>query len=693
MRTFLLTLLIQLAFSVNAQKTLTGKVLDADNSEPLIGANLYLLTDFSIGAVTNFDGEFAVTIPIEHLQDSILVSYVGYSEQIIAIDQIDAVIYMDPSEMQMAAVQVVAEPLISEEFKFTKVNKLEIYTNPAAKADPLLAVNSMPAATTTDESASISLRGSSPVETGIFLNNVPVYDAVRYAQLNGIGTFSLFNTSLIQKVTVFPGNPPLEFGNSTSGVVSIVTDTEALEANTNSTIISPANVGYQRNQMLGKANMKLFVNYQPSQFLKWMNPKALDRLNAFSSVDGGLYLYGNLGSKASYKVYNYLLNETYQYKFQHPSYEGNFDQDRLKGINVTNFTWESGKGTISWNQGYSFTEGRYAYSASLFDVDNRSIYQALSYFQAMEKFHVKFGLSLDGRTSEVVGTFFQYEFALGSDHPTFNLDERVEAVSLEAYTYAKYYLSDKWIAGGGLRKNLNQLNQRNYLSKQINITHLVNNNWKLIGGIGEYNKFGIYENRAEQVEIKSYQASVDVFYNRPGINASLSFFAKENEENDLQSTVLGFEFYVDKRIGKDWSMDLAYTYLSPTENSGYDLSYFIKSNLSYNPGYWTFSSNTILREGLAYTPVSGSIFQDDLNVYQPVYAEDQTRYSDYMIINLAASRLFPVDEDLTLVAFASINNATNHKNLRGYDYTFDYAERSAVLLSRRLVYFGVQINF
>ncbi|MEQ9307693.1 MAG: carboxypeptidase-like regulatory domain-containing protein, partial [Marinoscillum sp.] len=157
MRTFLLILLIQLAFSVNAQKTLTGKVLDADNSEPLIGANLYLLTDFSIGAVTNFDGEFAVTIPIEHLQDSILVSYMGYSEQIIAIDQIDAVIYMDPSEMQMAAVQVVAEPLISEEFKFTKVNKLEIYTNPAAKADPLLAVNSMPAATTTDESASISL--------------------------------------------------------------------------------------------------------------------------------------------------------------------------------------------------------------------------------------------------------------------------------------------------------------------------------------------------------------------------------------------------------------------------------------------------------------------------------------------------------------------------------------------------------
>jgi len=44
---------------------------------------------------------------------------------------------------------------------------VEIYLNPSSKADPLLAVNSLPSATTLDESANISFRGRSPAETGI----------------------------------------------------------------------------------------------------------------------------------------------------------------------------------------------------------------------------------------------------------------------------------------------------------------------------------------------------------------------------------------------------------------------------------------------------------------------------------------------------------------------------------------------
>jgi hypothetical protein len=53
---------------------------------------------------------------------------------------------------------------------------------------------------------------------------VPVNDAIRYSQLNGIGTFSIFNTAMINNVRVYPGNPPLEYGNSTSGIIALQTD-------------------------------------------------------------------------------------------------------------------------------------------------------------------------------------------------------------------------------------------------------------------------------------------------------------------------------------------------------------------------------------------------------------------------------------------------------------------------------------
>ncbi|MFZ1808328.1 MAG: carboxypeptidase-like regulatory domain-containing protein, partial [Cyclobacteriaceae bacterium] len=217
----LIIILLLMPIVVNAQN-ITGVVKDISNGEALPGANVYIKDNNSSGTATNYEGIFSI-----HAKDgdTLLISFIGFNEALLIVgQQNDYIINLLPDKQQMQEVVVKAERLIAEEFTQKKINRIEIYTNPSAKADPILAVNSTAAATTTDESANISLRGSSPAETGIFLNNVPVNDAVRYSQLNGIGTFSIFNTALIKNVLVFPGNPPLEFGNTTSGLISLQTD-------------------------------------------------------------------------------------------------------------------------------------------------------------------------------------------------------------------------------------------------------------------------------------------------------------------------------------------------------------------------------------------------------------------------------------------------------------------------------------
>ncbi len=210
----LLTLLTSLCCSLvgGAQTSLmvNGRVLDATTQEPLPGANVYALSDWRNGSSTNEQGKFSLAVATN---DSLMITFVGYQEQVIPVNAAkpDLLVNMIAFAQDMETVTVEAPSLVAEEFSIKKIDQLEIYTNPNAKADPLLAVNSLPAATTLDESANISLRGSSPAETGIFLNDVPIYDAVRFAQLNGIGTFSIFNTSVIQQVQVFPSNPPLEY--------------------------------------------------------------------------------------------------------------------------------------------------------------------------------------------------------------------------------------------------------------------------------------------------------------------------------------------------------------------------------------------------------------------------------------------------------------------------------------------------
>ena len=62
--TKLLLLLAVLGLSnfAYAQRTITGTVTDAENGEPLIGANI-LVVGTSTGTITDFDGKYQVNVP------------------------------------------------------------------------------------------------------------------------------------------------------------------------------------------------------------------------------------------------------------------------------------------------------------------------------------------------------------------------------------------------------------------------------------------------------------------------------------------------------------------------------------------------------------------------------------------------------------------------------------------------------
>lgn len=59
---------------VFAQVSVTGKVLDASNKEPIIGANI-MIKGTTIGTVTDFEGNFTLSAPLEA---TLQISYMGY---------------------------------------------------------------------------------------------------------------------------------------------------------------------------------------------------------------------------------------------------------------------------------------------------------------------------------------------------------------------------------------------------------------------------------------------------------------------------------------------------------------------------------------------------------------------------------------------------------------------------------------
>ena len=99
---------------------ISGKIVDASNNEPLIGASVVLKEQRGVGVVTDIDGNFRITVP-EGGASALVISYVGYEGEELAIngngDMKDLTIKMTPASVEMEGVVVTGmAPRKSESF-------------------------------------------------------------------------------------------------------------------------------------------------------------------------------------------------------------------------------------------------------------------------------------------------------------------------------------------------------------------------------------------------------------------------------------------------------------------------------------------------------------------------------------------------------------------------------------------------
>jgi len=700
---FLAGFLALVGIELKAQ-SITGNVVDAQSMEPLIGANLYSKSDWKTGTSTGLEGEF--TLRLRQVPDTLIVSFIGYSEKEVIINQDDSPLYIElkPSEINMAEVVIKGEKLIAEEFTYKKVNRMDIYTNPSAKADPLLAVNSLPSSTTLDESANISFRGSSPAETGIFMNNVPIYDAVRFSQLNGIGTFSIFNTSIVDEMLVFPGNPPLEYGNTTSGLIAIQTTEAIPEHSTNMATLSLASFGLQTSRPINeKTGINIFSNYQPSAIIRGLNYEAMKDIKKFQANDLGVNIIHKGTKNTVFKIFNYSLYEKYTYHFVAPTFDGSFYQQKMRNFTVTNWRKSFKQHQFTVNSNLSFSQANFSYAETDIDINNNDFFLSTNYQYSADKYDIKTGLTYDFRNQQFDGTFYRFDYAIGEGFPTENNKTNQDLHRPEAYLYGKYYVGN-WIFGAGLRKNLPVDKQQHYLSSQLNTKFTINERSSVTAALGQYNKYSLSQNEsADATLIKSDQLSIDYTYSSQPLSLSISTFRKETQHQNASTTVNGLEFFVKSTLLKNITGQASFTFIDgeTTHNessypSTYDLDYFVRGNLKYQfNSYWSITGNFLLRDGRYYHPLETAVYDAGMEVYRPSFVPNsqQERQPDYQIIDISISRLIPIKENLNMIAFASVSNITNHKNIRDYTYNFDYSKRKENLFTQRSIYFGAVINF
>ena len=108
----LFLLLATFFFSVSYSQNLMefkGFVLDQNNKKELALADVSL-TNSNISTITNKEGEFSIKVPKNQLNESLIISFLGYKQQKVKLSEIDnsnAKIYLEPAATILASVDII----------------------------------------------------------------------------------------------------------------------------------------------------------------------------------------------------------------------------------------------------------------------------------------------------------------------------------------------------------------------------------------------------------------------------------------------------------------------------------------------------------------------------------------------------------------------------------------------------------
>jgi len=151
--------------------------------------------------------------------------------------------------------------------------------------------------------------------------------------------------------------------------------------------------------------------------------------------------------------------------------------------------------------------------------------------------------------------------------------------------------------------------------------------------------------------------------------------------NDGTGKVYGAQLQTTYKKG-EYTILASYTYLKSTRKDDVSGEYPSEFDQTHNlnliavleKSRWSYSTRLRYVSGGPYTPITGSIYNTDRDIYVPTRGEFYSeRFDDFIQLDFRIDRKF-VYKLWLLSAYLDIQNLTNNKNGQGISYNFDYSE-------------------
>ncbi|MDD4115693.1 MAG: TonB-dependent receptor [Massilibacteroides sp.] len=364
--TFLNVLFHQL-FAQSQRITVEGVILEKGSEAPLPGATLFI-EETRQGYVSDEDGRFSFSLKTGDY--TLVTSFVGYQSRKTKIRATENLIL----EIRMSDQTALDEVVVTARSKEANITNLtmgverlsigEIKKLPAlmGEVDVIKAIQLLPGVQATSEGSSgFSVRGGSPDQNLILLDNTTVYNASHL-----MGFFSVFNNDVISDLELYKGDIPLKQGGRLASLLDIKTiDTQPERFSGTggvglifSRLVLQGNAGNKTTWMIGgrRSYADLFLKLSNDEDLRDLslyfydlNAKMTHRLSQRDNISLNLYygqdhfgtaLYGfNYGNMANALTWGHLYNDRLYSRFgMHQSRYKYWLNSEIEGAKMT---WKS----------------------------------------------------------------------------------------------------------------------------------------------------------------------------------------------------------------------------------------------------------------------------------------------------------------------------------------------------------------
>lgn len=205
------------------RKIISGHISDAQNGESLIGATL-LIKELGVGTVSNNYGFYSMSVQAGTY--TFVCSYVGYQNferKIELTENRRLEIELVPESEELEEVEVIGERsdenITQVEMGVEKLRAKTIKSIPSlmGEVDLIKAIQLLPGVHSTAEGSSgFSVRGGSPDQNLILLDEATVYNASHL-----MGFFSVFNNDAIKDLKLYKGDVPAQYGGRLSSLLDV----------------------------------------------------------------------------------------------------------------------------------------------------------------------------------------------------------------------------------------------------------------------------------------------------------------------------------------------------------------------------------------------------------------------------------------------------------------------------------------